>query len=36
MLDTASRTAYSDDHEAFRGTVRKVFAEHMTPFLDQH
>jgi len=36
MLDTSYRTAYNDDHEAFRDTVRKVFAEHMTPFLDQH
>ncbi len=36
MLDTAHRTAYNEDHEAFRETVRKVFAEHMEPFLDQH
>ncbi len=36
MLDTATRTAYTDDHHAFRDTVRKVFAEHMEPFLDQH
>ncbi|WP_306089548.1 acyl-CoA dehydrogenase family protein [Qipengyuania flava] len=36
MLDTSYRTAYNEDHEAFRDTVRKVFAEHMTPFLDQH
>ena len=36
MLDTSHRTAYNDDHEAFRDTVRKVFAEHMTPYLDQH
>ncbi|MEP2235883.1 MAG: acyl-CoA dehydrogenase family protein [Alteripontixanthobacter sp.] len=36
MLDTAHRTAYSEDHEAFRGTVRKVLAEHMEPFLDDH
>ena len=36
MLDTSYRTAYNDDHEAFRDTVRKVFAEHMTPYLDQH
>ena len=36
MLDTSHRTAYNEDHEAFRDTVRKVFAEHMTPFLDQH
>ena len=36
MLDTSQRTAYNEDHEAFRDTVRKVFAEHMTPYLDQH
>ena len=36
MLDTAQRTAYNEDHEAFRETVRKVFAEHMEPHLDQH
>ena len=36
MLETANRTAYNEDHEAFRETVRKVFAEHMEPHLDQH
>ena len=36
MLDTAHRTAYNEDHEAFRDTVRKVLAEHMEPHLDQH
>ncbi len=36
MLTTANRTAYNEDHEAFRDTVRKVFAEHMEPNLDQH
>ena len=36
MLDTSQRFAYNEDHEAFRDTVRKVFAEHMTPYLDQH
>jgi len=36
MLQTVHRTAYNDDHEAFRDTVRKVFAEHMEPFLDDH
>ncbi len=36
MLNTASRTAYNDDHAAFRDTVRKVFAEHMEPHLDSH
>ena len=36
MLDTAHRTAYNEDHAAFRETVRKVFAEHMEPYLDSH
>lgn len=36
MLDTSYRTAYNEDHEAFRDTVRKVFAEHLEPHLDQH
>ncbi|MEM1051119.1 MAG: acyl-CoA dehydrogenase family protein [Pseudomonadota bacterium] len=36
MLDTALRTAYNEDHESFRETVRKVFGEHMEPHLDQH
>ncbi|MEE4153763.1 MAG: acyl-CoA dehydrogenase family protein [Erythrobacter sp.] len=36
MLDTARRTAYNEDHEAFRETVRRVFAEHMVPHLDKH
>ena len=36
MLDTSYRTAYNEDHEAFRDTVRKVLAEHMIPYLDKH
>ncbi|WP_271438266.1 acyl-CoA dehydrogenase family protein [Pontixanthobacter luteolus] len=36
MLDLTNRTAYNDDHNMFRDTVRKVFAEHMEPYLDQH
>lgn len=36
MLDLTNRTAYNEDHTMFRDTVRKVFAEHMEPFLDQH
>lgn len=36
MLDTSARTAYNEDHEMFRDTVRKVFAQHMEPYLDQH
>ncbi|UIP06868.1 acyl-CoA dehydrogenase family protein [Erythrobacter sp. SDW2] len=36
MLDTANRFAYNEDHEAFRDTVRKVFAQHLEPYLDEH
>lgn len=36
MLNTANRFAYNEDHEAFRDTVRKVLAEHIVPYLDQH
>jgi alkylation response protein AidB-like acyl-CoA dehydrogenase len=36
MLDVSKRFAYSEDHEMFRDTVRKVFAEHMEPYLDEH
>ncbi|MFN4239962.1 MAG: acyl-CoA dehydrogenase family protein [Erythrobacter cryptus] len=36
MLATANRTAYNEDHEAFRDTVRKVFAEHLVPHMDEH
>ena len=36
MLQTASRTAYNQDHEMFRDTVRKVFAQVMEPNLDKH
>ena len=36
MLQTANRTAYNADHEAFRDTVRRVLADHLEPFLDQH
>ncbi|MXP45936.1 acyl-CoA dehydrogenase [Altererythrobacter luteolus] len=36
MLDLTNRTAYNDDQNMFRDTVRKVFAEHMEPYLDQH
>ncbi len=36
MLDMSKRFAYNEDHDMFRDTVRKVFAEHMTPFLEQH
>ncbi|MAY20903.1 MAG: acyl-CoA dehydrogenase [Erythrobacteraceae bacterium] len=36
MLDTSNRTAYNEDHEAFRDTVRKVIAEHLVPNLEEH
>ncbi|EMD83506.1 alkylation response protein AidB-like acyl-CoA dehydrogenase [Pacificimonas flava] len=36
MLNTAGRTAYDQDHELFRDTVRKVFAKVMAPNLDRH
>ncbi|NMW32129.1 acyl-CoA dehydrogenase [Altererythrobacter sp. RZ02] len=36
MLELKNRFAYNDDHNMFRDTVRKVFAEHMEPYLDQH
>ncbi|MEP0190323.1 MAG: acyl-CoA dehydrogenase family protein [Erythrobacter sp.] len=36
MLEATHRTAYNEDHEAFRDTVRRVLADHMEPYLDQH
>jgi alkylation response protein AidB-like acyl-CoA dehydrogenase len=36
MLDTTKRTSYTEDHEAFRDTVRKVLAAEMVPYLEQH
>ena len=36
MLDTSHRTAFTEEHEMFRDTVRRVFAEHMEPHLDRH
>ncbi|MCP5397501.1 MAG: acyl-CoA dehydrogenase family protein [Sphingomonadaceae bacterium] len=36
MLNTANRTVYSEEHEMFRDTVRKVFAQHIEPFMDEH
>jgi alkylation response protein AidB-like acyl-CoA dehydrogenase len=35
MLATSYRTAYNEDHEAFRDTVRKVLADVMVPHLDE-
>ena len=36
MLDTADRTAFDADHEAFRDTVRKVFERELTPNLERY
>lgn len=36
MLDTSKRFAYNEDHEMFRDTVRKVFAQHLEPNLEEH
>ena len=36
MLNTATRFAYNEDHDMFRDSVRKVLAEHMEPYLEQH
>ena len=36
MLDLSRRFAYTDEHNMFRDTVRKVFGQHLTPFLDEH
>ncbi|HEY0444944.1 MAG TPA: acyl-CoA dehydrogenase family protein [Allosphingosinicella sp.] len=35
MLDTARRTVFNADHEAFRGTVRKFFERELTPHLER-
>ena len=34
MLNMTGRTAYTADHHAFRDTVRKVFAQYLTPHAD--
>ena len=36
MIDTAGRTAYNEDHAAFRDQVRKFFAKELTPNLDRY
>jgi len=36
VLNISTRTAYNDDHDAFRDTVRKVFDKVLIPNLDQH
>ena len=35
MLDTSRRTAFNDDHEAFRDRVRRFFAKELIPHLDR-
>jgi acyl-CoA dehydrogenase len=35
MLDTARRTAFTEDHEQFRAQVRKFFAKELTPHLER-
>ncbi|HEV2746483.1 MAG TPA: acyl-CoA dehydrogenase family protein [Allosphingosinicella sp.] len=35
MLDTARRTAFNEDHEQFRGQVRKFFAKALIPHLER-
>lgn len=35
MLDTAARTAFSEEHELFRDSVRRFFARELTPHLDR-
>ncbi|WP_454885191.1 acyl-CoA dehydrogenase family protein [Sphingomonas oryzagri] len=36
MLDTASRTAFNEDHAMFRDTVRRVFDKALLPHLDRY
>ena len=36
MLSTGKRTVYSDEHEMFRDTVRRVFDKALTPNLDRY
>jgi alkylation response protein AidB-like acyl-CoA dehydrogenase len=35
MLDTSRRTAFTEDHEAFRASVRKFFERELIPHLDR-
>jgi len=35
MLDTSARTAFSEEHELFRDSVRRFFARELTPHLDR-
>ena len=34
MLDVSRRSAFNEDHNAFRDQVRKFFDKHLTPNLD--
>jgi acyl-CoA dehydrogenase len=36
LLDTSTRTAFNEDHEMFRDTVRKVFERELLPNLDRY
>ena len=36
MLETTNRTIFDDSHEAFRDTVRRVFADTLEPNLERH
>ncbi len=36
MIDSASRTIFSDDHHAFRDTVRRYLDAEIVPHLDRH
>ncbi|MCY7398506.1 MAG: acyl-CoA dehydrogenase family protein, partial [Sphingomonas bacterium] len=36
MIDSTDRALFSDDHHAFRDTVRRYLAEIITPNLDRH
>ena len=36
MIDASERSLFSDDHHAFRETVRRVLADVIEPYLDDH
>ena len=36
MLDLTDRGSFTEEHHAFRETVRRVFAEHLVPNLDRY
>ena len=36
MLDLAQRTAFNEDHDQFRDTVRKLFDRELIPHLDSY